>query len=134
MRFFDFIEQHNRVGPASNLLGELAAFFVADVSGRGANQAGDGVFLHVLGHVNADQGMLIIKKEFRQSAGKFGFADAGGTEKDEGADGALGIAETGTGAADGAGDALERRILADDSLAQTVFHGDQLFDFAFKHF
>ena len=36
----DFVEQHDRVRPAADLLGELAAFFVADVARRGADQAG----------------------------------------------------------------------------------------------
>src|SRR5204862_286412 len=48
MRFFDFVEKDDGVRTAADLLGELAALFVADVSGRSADQAGDGVLLHVL--------------------------------------------------------------------------------------
>src|SRR5690606_41888754 len=36
----DLVEEDHRVGAAADLLGELAAFLVADVAGRGADQAG----------------------------------------------------------------------------------------------
>ncbi len=100
MRFLDFVEKHYRVGMAADLLGELAAFFVADITRRRADQAGDRVLLHIFGHVDAQHGALVVKQKFRQSAGEFGFADSGGAEEDERADGALGIAESGAGAAD----------------------------------
>ena len=38
VRFFDFIEQNHAVRPAANLLGQVTAFLIADVAGRGANQ------------------------------------------------------------------------------------------------
>ena len=133
MRLLDFIEQHDRIGTAAHLFGELAAFFIADVARRRADQAGDRMLLHVFGHVDAHQGALVIEKKFGESAGEFGFADAGWTEKNERADGALGIAESGAGAADGVGHAFESLVLADDAMAQAVFHGDQLFHFAFEH-
>ena len=108
MRLFDFVEEHDRIRTAAHLLGELAAFFVADVAGRRADQARDGVLLHVLGHVDAHHGVLVVEQKFGESAGEFGFADAGRPEENERADGALGIAEPGAGAADGVGHALER--------------------------
>ena len=47
----DLVEQHHRERLAPHGLGELAALFVADVAGGRADQAADGVLLHVLGHV-----------------------------------------------------------------------------------
>ncbi len=47
--------------------------------------------------------------------------------------GRFGIAESGAGTANRVGDAFERGVLADDTLAQALFHRDQLFDFAFEH-
>ena len=44
----DLVEQDDAVGPAAHGLGELAALVVADVAGRRADQAADGVLLHVL--------------------------------------------------------------------------------------
>ena len=54
----DFVEQDHAVGPAANLLGELAAFFVADVARRRTDQPADVVLLHVFGHVDLHQGVL----------------------------------------------------------------------------
>ena len=50
----DLVEQHHAVGLAPHGLGQLAAFVVADVAGRRADQPRDGVLLHVLRHVDAD--------------------------------------------------------------------------------
>ena len=35
MRFLDFVEQDHRIRPAADFFRELAAFFIADVAGRG---------------------------------------------------------------------------------------------------
>jgi hypothetical protein len=51
---FDLVEQHHLVGPPSHRLGERAAFLVADIAGRRADQAGDRMLLHVFRHVDAD--------------------------------------------------------------------------------
>ena len=61
MRFFDFVEQHDCIGPAADLLGELSTFFIADIARGRADQAGDGVLLHVFRHVDAEQGMLVVE-------------------------------------------------------------------------
>ena len=52
--FLDFVKQHNRKRLATHGLGKLTAFFVAHVSRRRANQAADGVLLHVFTHVESD--------------------------------------------------------------------------------
>ena len=83
VRLFDFVEEDDGVGTAAHGLGELAAFVVADVAGRRADETRDGVLLHVLAHVDADHGLLVVEEEFGEGAGGFGFADAGGAEEDE---------------------------------------------------
>ena len=95
MRLLDLVEEDDGVGPAADGLGQLAAFVVADVARRRADQARDGVLLHVLAHVDADHGVLVVEEEFGEGARGFGLADAGGAEEDEAADGLLGIAEAG---------------------------------------
>src|SRR6267378_4028400 len=45
-----FVEQNHRIRMTPNLLGELAALFVADIARRRANQTRNAVLLHVLGH------------------------------------------------------------------------------------
>jgi hypothetical protein len=91
----DLVEQDHRVGPAANRLGELAAFLVADVAGGRADQPRDGMLLHVLGHVDADDRLLGVEHELGEGAGELGLADAGRAEEEEAADGAVGIGEAG---------------------------------------
>ena len=69
VRLLDFVEQHDRVGVALHLLGELAALFVADVSRRRANQLRHRVLLHVLGHVEADERVIAAEQEVGDARG-----------------------------------------------------------------
>src|SRR4029079_19169513 len=63
-RLLNFIKQHNRIWASAHLLGQLSAFFVAHVSRRGTNQARDRVLLHVLRHVDAYHGVLVVTEKF----------------------------------------------------------------------
>ena len=110
----DFVEQHHGVGPAADLLGQLAAFLEADVARRGADQPADVVLLHVLAHVDLDQGVLVAEHELGQGLGQQGLAHAGGAGEDEAAGGPLGVLQAAAAAADGLGDRLDRLVLADD--------------------
>ena len=83
-------KQHHGVGLAADLLGQLPALFVAHVAGRRAEEPRDGELLHVLGHVDADQGVLVAEEVLGQRPGQLGLADAGGAEEDERADRPLG--------------------------------------------
>ena len=96
----DLVEQHDRVGAAADRLGQLAALVVADVAGRRADQARDGVPLHVLGHVDADHRVLGVEEELGERAGELGLADAGRAEEEERADRAVGVRQAGARAAD----------------------------------
>ena len=81
MGFFDFIKKNDAVGATADFFGELAALFVADVAWRGANEAGDVKLLHVLGHIELDEGIFFPEDLFREGFGQVGFADAGWTEE-----------------------------------------------------
>ena len=107
-----------RVRVALHLLGELAALFVPDVSGRRADQLADRVLLHVLGHVEADQRVVAAEQEIRQRARELGLADAGRPEEHEAADGTRRVLQPGARAADGARDRRDRLLLADDAAVQ----------------
>ncbi len=125
MGLFHFVEQHHGEGTATHLLGQLAAFLVAHVAWRGAEEPGDGVLLRVLGHVQGYQRIFLAEEELRQRLGQLGLAHTGGAGEDERAAGAVRVLQSGTGAADRLGDRLDRRILADDPLVQLVFHVQQ---------
>ena len=88
---FDLVKQHHGVGPAAHRFGELAAFLVAHVPRRGADEPGNRVLLHVFAHVQADHGRFRVKQEFGQGPGQFGLAHAGGAQEDEGAQGPVGV-------------------------------------------
>src|SRR6516164_1234611 len=72
----DLVEQDHRERPAAHLLGQLAALLVAHVTGRRAEQPGNRVLLHVLGHVELDQRVLVAEQELRQRLGQLRLADA----------------------------------------------------------
>src|SRR5437867_6034001 len=76
MGLLDLVEQYDRVRPAPNGLRELPALFVSDIAGRRADQPGDGVLLHVLGHVETDDRALVVEEKFRERTDEFGLADA----------------------------------------------------------
>ena len=126
MGLLDLVEQHHRVRPPAHRFGELTTLVVADVAGRGADKPCDGMLLAILAHVDTDHCAFVVEQEVRQRLGQFGLADAGGAEKQEGAGGPVGVSDAGPAAADGIGNGLHGLGLADDPLAEFVFHPQQL--------
>ena len=126
VRLLDLVEEHDGERLAPHGLGELAALFVPDVAGGRADQPADGVLLHVLGHVELDERVLVVEEELGQRLGQLGLPDARRAEEDERAARALGVLEAGPGAADGPRQRLERLLLADDPLVQLVLHAQEL--------
>ena len=122
----DLVEQDDLVGAAAHGLGELAALLVADVAGRRADEAADRVALHVLAHVDAGHGRLVVEEELRQGARGLRLADAGGAQEDEAADGPARVLEPGARPAHGVGDGRDGLVLADDALVQALLHVDEL--------
>src|SRR6266849_50137 len=133
VRLLDFVKQDDRIRTPPYLLGKLSALFVADIAGRRADQPRYGVPLHVLGHVDAHHGVLVVKEEFSKSARQLGLAHASRPEKNERANRTLGIAESGARAANGVRNPLQCRVLADHALPEPILHVDQLLDFTLEH-
>ena len=69
VRLLDLVEQDDAVRLAAHDLGELAALVVADVAGRRADEAGHGVLLHVLAHVDLHEVVLVAEEEVRPACG-----------------------------------------------------------------
>jgi hypothetical protein len=132
MGLFDLVKQHHAVRSAADRLGQLTAFLKADIAGRRAEQAADGVLLLVLAHVNAHHGVLIVEQEFCQGACQLGLADAGWPQEDERPDRAVGVLQASPGAPDGVGDHFNGLVLPDDALVQAFFHAHQLLHFALQ--
>ena len=53
--FFDLIKQQHTMGVLIDAVSEHATLVKPDISRRGANQAGNGMFLHIFGHVKAQE-------------------------------------------------------------------------------
>ncbi len=125
VRLLDLVQEDEAVGLAAHGVGELAAVVVADVAGRRADETGDGVPLHELGHVELDHGVFAAEHELGQDAGQVGLADACRAEEDEDADGTPRVLQAGAGAADGLGHGGDRLVLADDAVVEGLFHLQQ---------
>src|SRR3712207_4463759 len=69
MGLVDLVEEDDGVGAPADGFGELAGVLVADVAGGGADEAGDGVVLPELAHVEADEGVLAVEEVLREGAG-----------------------------------------------------------------
>ena len=113
MRLFDLVEQHHRVGAAADGLGELASLLVADVARGRADHARHGVLLHVLGHVEPYQRLLVVEQELGQRPCGLGLPHAGGTEENERAGRAVGVLQAGPGPPHRVGHRGERLRLPD---------------------
>ncbi len=83
VRFLDFIEQQYRVRMLDHRVGEQAALVKAHVARRRTNQTADGVTLHILGHIKAQQ---LNAQCFRELNRYLGFPHAGRAGKQEGTD------------------------------------------------
>ena len=91
VRFFDFVEQQHAMRMLVDGVGEQPALVEADIARRRADQARDGVALHIFAHVEAEQFDAHDRGEL---LGDLGLADAGGTGEQVTADGLLGLAQT----------------------------------------
>ncbi len=84
---FDLVQKKHRVRVAPHLFGKLTAFAVAHIAGRRSDELGDGVTLHILAHVQANEPLFVVEQELGQCLGQLGLSYTGRSEKDEGADG-----------------------------------------------
>ena len=76
VRLLDLVEEEHRVRLAAHGLGQLAALVVADVAGRRADEPRHGVLLHVLGHVDLDERVLVAEEELGERARELGLPDS----------------------------------------------------------
>ena len=122
---FDFVQQHDRIRSAPNLLGQLPALFEADVSRRCPDQPADVVFFHVLAHVDLDQCVLITEHEFCECLGEQRLADSGRPGEQKHTGGPFRVLQSTAAAANRLGNLLDRLVLTDHSLVQFIFHLQQ---------
>lgn len=100
MRLLNLVEQHDLVRTPPHGFGQHAAFLIADIARRRADQAGDRMLFHELRHVDADHRRVIIEQEAGQRLGQLGLADTRRAEEQERAQRPVRILQAGAGAAD----------------------------------
>ena len=128
----DLVEQDDRVRPAADCLGQLAAVVMADIPGRCADQAADRVPFQVFRHVDANYGALVVEQRFGQRTRQLGLAHTGRAQEQKTPYGPIRLAQPGPAAPDGIGDCRDRMLLADDSAGQRLFQVHQLVHLSFE--
>ena len=122
VRLLDLVEQHHAVGVGADRVDQLSALLESDVSGRRADQPGDGVLLHVLGHVEADE---LVAQLIRQLLGELGLADAGRAREQEAARRTVGMRQPGSRALDRLRHLPHGIVLSEDDAAERFFERPQ---------
>ena len=134
MCLFDLVKQDNGERLAANALGELAALFEPDISGRGAKQTRRCVLLAIFGHVERNQRVLVVEQEFGKSFREFRLSHSGRSSKDERPGWTLRVFEPGARSADGLGQNRDGFFLTDDALVQRLLHHEKTCAFLFGQF
>src|SRR5262245_54389669 len=124
--FFDLVEQHHRVGPTAHGFREISALFISDVARRGADQPGDGMLFHELGHIEANHSLFVVEQELSEGTAELGLADAGRAEENKRPDRTVLILQPGAGAADGIRNRVDCAILPYDPSLEPLFHLEEL--------
>ena len=83
MRFFHFIQQDDGIRTTTHRFGQVATFFITDISRRRTNQTRHRVFLHKLGHIDTDHRLVAIKHKVCQRLTKLCFPHTRWAEEQE---------------------------------------------------
>ena len=133
MGLLDLVEEDHLIGAAAHRLGQRTGFLIADIAGRRADQAGDGVLLHVFRHVDTDHRRLVVEQERGQGLGQLCLAHSGGAKKEKRPGRAVRVLEAGAGAAHRVADGDHGFLLPHHTLAQRALHVQQLLALALQH-
>ena len=91
------------------------------------------MFLHIFGHVDAQQSLFIIEQESGKGFGEFGFTDPCRPEEHEGANRTMGILQTRPRSPHGSRNRMHRFDLTHNTRAQCLLHLQEFFFFARQH-
>src|SRR3974390_235191 len=118
MCLLDLVQQNNRIWRATHAFRHLATLFVADVAWRCADEFGDGMLLHELGHIETDERFFGAKEKFRETAGNFRLAHARRAQEEKATNGARRRLQAGAAAANSASESGDGLVLTEDALVQ----------------
>src|SRR5699024_4035283 len=85
----DLVEKHDGERLTADLLGELAALLVADVSGGSTEETGGGEAVVELTHVDLDECVVLAEEELGECLRQLGLTDTRRAGEDEGTGGTL---------------------------------------------
>ena len=74
MSFLNLVEKYHCVRPMPHRFCQLTGFVVAHIAGRRADQFGDGMPLHIFGHIHPDNRFVIVKHKSPERFGQFRLA------------------------------------------------------------
>src|SRR5207302_7681955 len=124
MRFFDLVEQHDRVRLASHRFRQYAAFTITHISRRRSLERRDCVRFLILAHVYSDKVLLAAVQSIGQRQSTFSLADAAWSNQEKYAHRPSRIGESRAGSSDALRDRFQRMRLANDSLLQTILKSE----------
>ena len=119
------VEEDEGVGALADGLAEYAALAVAEVAGRGADQAGDAVGLRELAEGDGEELALAAVELLGEGEGGLGLADAAGADEQEDGDRCVGVADADVGHADGLGDDLDGVVLAAEAGVEALLEVEE---------
>ena len=117
MGLFDLVKQQHAVGVLADGFRQEPALIEAHIARRRTDEPGNGMPLHVLRHIKAEQ---LDPKDMGQLATDLRLADPRGAREEEGADGLALLLEPGPGQLDGRGQGIDGFILPEDGHAQLL--------------
>ena len=131
--FLDLVHKDHAVRPAAHRLGQVAALLVTDITRRGTDQAGHGVLLHELRHVDTHHRLFGVEQELGERLAQLGLAHAGRAEEQERAVRPVGVRKTGARTPDRIRHGTDGLGLPDHALGQLLFHAQQFLLLALEH-
>ena len=129
MGFFQLIHQHQTIGAAANRLRQLAAFLIADVPGRRADQAGDRLLFHIFRHVQPDHGVPAAVDLLRQRPAQLRLSHAGGSREQQARNGPRPVPDAAVAPAHRFGHGADSFALPHHLRGQQSFQPQQPFPF-----
>ncbi len=133
MSFLNLVEQHDGVGVATHLLGELSALVVAHVSWRRAYESRHVEALRELAHVHAYQGILRAEHPLGEALGEVSLTHACRTKEHERAYRVVGVFQSHAVALYGFHHLLYGTVLPDYHFLQLRAHVAQSLAFSLGH-
>src|SRR5205814_10035102 len=102
-------------------------------SWRATEQTSNGMRLHVLRHIHADQALLTAKEFSCQRFRQFCLTYTRWAKEEKRTNWTFGVLQTGTRATNSTSNGVDRLILTDDTLAQIIFQVAQILTLTLQH-